>query len=863
MNDAENYVTDEDMGHMLAEIGMGIPKEESQYAALDPALWDQIAAEVAEIQAAGLEVEIPSDISLPPSPDLSKAPPVIPRDPVPEGTKFTATWVSGDSRVEWATFLPHPDQPAGQWDLGLIFRDATATIKNGTVPQPIVDKAGSLAYGAGYDVEWRGPDPTAAAGLPNGSARLELTQAPVTASADGEFAAVGIHHTATSESSWDGGANEKRLPSPMTVAQARGFYAFIDQSQVTKGKIPKSGGKFGHHEVSADGKPGPANLTACSSGIAVLNGGRGGTNLPADAKHGVYNHLAAHLKDAKREPPEANFEESPMAVTDVEVEVEEPVDETVNFDVIDDSNRFRSVLVVEGIPSGDGRQIEVGALTWRDLPLPLMVKTTEQGDGHDGAELAARIDAIVRDGSTIRAEGTFDDGPVGQELRRLVTSGMLRGVSVDLDSVEIEWENEPPGPDTPIEEMLGFDPGMMLVTAARIMGATVTPFPAFEEAYIELVDGSALAAPSGGTMPTKYEVDPADITAGDRVTMGDRVGEVLGMVEDPPLLVVQPDDVDAPELWDAAQCTPEAGAEPAPSSETPPSDNPFPPAAEVEEALVASASSPPVPLHARWNGRIGQALVASAAPVHPPAAWFERPPEVFNEHGEKIAYPVRVSIEGRIAGYVADWENIHIGLPGKRRPPRSPSNYATFRTGQTLTAEGTLVATGRIVTNTVHPKLRLAASDAAAWYADTGCAVGDVAVYEDEVGIMVAGACRPDATDEQLRIFRGSDISPDWRDCNGRLDCVGMMCCNASGFIVEGLVASANIVAPRGHTGADGRITALVAAGMIRRHDRPTSHAGLARRVDELEAVVASLNDEQRRPESVERARKALELLAD
>jgi 2'-5' RNA ligase len=116
------------------------------------------------------------------------------------------------------------------------------------------------------------------------------------------FAAVAVHHTATSDASWDAGANEKRLPSPLTLAQARAAYAWTDDSAVDAGEIPKTGCKFIHHEVNADGSAGPANLAACSATIAVLHGGRGGTTIPTADERGVYNHVAAHLKDAGKVP---------------------------------------------------------------------------------------------------------------------------------------------------------------------------------------------------------------------------------------------------------------------------------------------------------------------------------------------------------------------------------------------------------------------------------------------------------------------------------------------------------------------------------------------------------------------------------
>lgn len=135
-------------------------------------------------------------------------------------------------------------------------------------------------------------------------AYIELTDdtGTVVASITQTFGAVGAHHTATSDASWDAGVNEKRLPSPMTLATARDAYAWIDDSQVTDGELPKAAGKFIHHEVSADGNPGPANLAACSATIAVLHGGRGGTTIPQADMRGVYNHVAGHLRDAGQTP---------------------------------------------------------------------------------------------------------------------------------------------------------------------------------------------------------------------------------------------------------------------------------------------------------------------------------------------------------------------------------------------------------------------------------------------------------------------------------------------------------------------------------------------------------------------------------
>lgn len=128
-------------------------------------------------------------------------------------------------------------------------------------------------------------------------------------------AAVAPHSTATSDAPWDGPANEKQLPSPMPVAKARAAYAFIDDGAVKDGQVTKEACRFIHHEVGADGNVGAANIKACQSGIGVLNGGRGGTNIPGDSRQGVYDHLAKHLRDAGLEPAPMTASVTPQCGT--------------------------------------------------------------------------------------------------------------------------------------------------------------------------------------------------------------------------------------------------------------------------------------------------------------------------------------------------------------------------------------------------------------------------------------------------------------------------------------------------------------------------------------------------------------------
>ena len=101
------------------------------------------------------------------------------------------------------------------------------------------------------------------------------------------------HHTATVDSPWSAGPNEKRLPSPMPVATAKKAYGWYDPEQVEDGKLPKTACKFPHHEVDGDGTPGAANLAACRNGLARLPQ----SDVPEAQRAAVEAHLRAHLAD--------------------------------------------------------------------------------------------------------------------------------------------------------------------------------------------------------------------------------------------------------------------------------------------------------------------------------------------------------------------------------------------------------------------------------------------------------------------------------------------------------------------------------------------------------------------------------------
>lgn len=150
---------------------------------------------------------------------------------------------------------------------------------------------------------------------------------------------------------------------------------------------------------------------------------------------------------------------------------------------------WTGIVAQEGVDTGDGRRIAEGALNWRELPLTLMAQhTTPDMGGHAEAQVAGRVDALARDGQNIIGSGVFDTGSWGAETQRLVSDGMLKGVSIDLSVNELEII-PPEDPADEIEAMFG---GTMNVLDGTILGMTVVPFPAFENANIAIVAGAAM-----------------------------------------------------------------------------------------------------------------------------------------------------------------------------------------------------------------------------------------------------------------------------------------------------------------------------------------------------------------------------------
>jgi hypothetical protein len=201
--------------------------------------------------------------------------------------------------------------------------------------------------------------------------------------------------------------------------------------------------------------------------------------------------------------------------------------------------------------------------------------------------------------------------------------------------------------------------------------------------------------------------------------------------------------------------------------------------------------------------------------MYPPEEWFIDP------HLSQPT-PLTVTDDGRVYGHIATWNTNHIGMAGKIKPPHSKSNYQYFRTGTIRTEEGTDIPVGHITLTGGHADGYLNATAAIKHYDDTNSAVCDVAAGEDRFGIWVNGAMRPDVTEAQVRAFKASAPSGDWRPINGRLELVAICQVNVPGFPTLRAVT------------ASGAILSLCAAG---------TYDLVQMKRDSLEDRVAALED--------------------
>lgn len=486
---------------------------------------------------------------------------------------------------------------------------------------------------------------------------------------------------------------------------------------------------------------------------------------------------------------------------------------------------WRGVLAVEGVTTGDGREFAPGKLEWAELPIPLRWNKEDSHGGELSTTTAVNVGKITevwRDNEKIMGRGVFNlDSEDGKNAFDLVEGEFLRGVSVDLDDisdadVELVFPEGESDEDDDLVEMLMM-PEKVIFHGGRIRAATLVDIPAFVEAFIELSNGDgdddssmtneSLTFGAVGTHKTATSDASWDGPANEKqlpspmpmskaraayAWIADGAGDDDGVTKSDCKFIHHEVDSDGnvgPANLTACS-TGIAALNGARGGTTIPSDQ----RRGVYNHLAAhlrDANQEPPPANF-------DAVTASAeVDERPPREWFENP---------RLSLPTGITVtdEGRVYGHAAMWGECHVGFPDVCVTPPFEDYHPYFMTGEAVCADGSRVAVGQVTLGTGHASLSLGASRAAEHYDNTGAAVADVSIGNDDYGIWVAGALRPDATATRVRDLRASgQLSGDWRRIGGELRLVGLLAVNVPGFPIPKLQTRV----------ASGQPLSLVAAG--------------------------------------------------
>lgn len=444
--------------------------------------------------------------------------------------------------------------------------------------------------------------------------------------------------------------------------------------------------------------------------------------------------------------------------------------------------KWSGLVAPYGLPTGDGRRFAKGALTARELPLPVKWQRTDSA-GHQTSVVVGRVDALdFRDDGVYGSGIIFDPDPAvlprlaedANEAYELLKQ-KVNGPSVDLDAMEFHPIGDP---DEFAAE--GKRPEIE-VTKGRISAGTLVPIPAFAEARpfaLEDVDADAYATETALTasgvrqgMDMFAVAQDHEWNVADWLIAGDTSG-ALYEDEDMALFPVA-------QVVDGTMSIVPGAVADAISVLSYSSD-----AVDLDEAVkdvlrlrleeLAAVCELPNPPWAQ------EALVAAvAARTKLPAAAFTDP---------KLTKPTAPQFQDmgngltRTFGHIASWKTCHIGFQDRCvTAPKSPSGYSYFHVGSVETDAGRL-PTGKLTLGGGHADTRAGFQAAVAHYDDTSTAVADVVVGEDKHGIWYSGIVRPGLSQAQLDEFAASPLSGDWRRVGGRLEMIAALAVNTPGF---------------------------------------------------------------------------------
>ncbi len=247
--------------------------------------------------------------------------------------------------------------------------------------------------------------------------------------------AIPVVHTAVdSNGTWDAGANLKRLGDSPTKEALRAMHAWVDPD---KDPTTKAAYKEPHHNVSADGKVGAANMAGVHAAMARLNGG---LQIPDSDRAGVHAHLAAHYKDAGETAPE--LKSRSRIAAELAIARHETKDFPLELKAVNEDGTFEGYLSVYGEVDLGNDLVEPGAFT----------KTLSQNKGmvpllwnhDDGSPLGMLYLTDDAYGLKVKGEMFVNEVPKAAEIhaaaKRFQAAGRNMGLSIGYQALQKSFE---------------------------------------------------------------------------------------------------------------------------------------------------------------------------------------------------------------------------------------------------------------------------------------------------------------------------------------------------------------------------------------------------------------------------------------
>jgi len=277
------------------------------------------------------------------------------------------------------------------------------------------------------------------------------------------------HSTDVSDSDWDGPRAKANLSNDEDSAYYKKAFAWFNSDGDPN---VKSSYKFIHHMVDANGNIGAANINACITGIAILNGARGGTKIPSSDKQGVWNHLAKHIRDADREAPELRD------YINNDLRLREVASSDTRFD-----------LRIEGY--APVYNVEADSLDMREIFRPGSAKPVDDVVltlAHDRSIILARTGngslKLEDDGTGLKFTGILPDTQSARDAWTLIRDRYIAHTSFAY--LPIIMRAVPDNIDSDGRQLFE-------VLDAEIHEITVTAFPAYKDSTVDVRDDNTTA----------------------------------------------------------------------------------------------------------------------------------------------------------------------------------------------------------------------------------------------------------------------------------------------------------------------------------------------------------------------------------